>query len=151
LGARRHDVALLLREELSLRAGCVRATNSPPVRVTCVPSTANVRATHWLRESFEFFPRSLALRTAHLARTCCARDKCVVRAYSALPQFNCPMSTPNSRGPYRVSTCSALTTRVVRTFYSTYKSRADERVPSFRLQDAQEGTEEGLCSSKGSG
>ena len=94
--------------------------------------TANERTTHWLRESFKFFPRSLALRTAHLARACCARDKCVVRAYSALPQFNCPMSTQNSRGPYRVSTCSALTTHVVRTdFCSIYKSRADGRVPTY--------------------
>ena len=93
-----------------------------PVRVTHVPSTANERTTHWLRESFKFFPRSLALRTAHLARACCARDKCVVCAYPALPQFYCPMSTQNWRGPYRVSTCSALTTHVVRTdFCSIYK------------------------------
>ena len=39
------------------------------------------------------FLRPLALRTAHLARACCALDKCVVRAYSALPQFIGPMST----------------------------------------------------------
>ena len=112
LGACRHSVALLVHEDLSLRSGCGRATDSPPVRVTRVPSTANERTTHWLRESFKFFPRSLALRTAHLARACCARDKCVVRAYSALPQFNCRMSTQNSRGPYRVSTCSALISAV---------------------------------------
>ena len=93
-----------------------------PVRVTHVPSTANERTTHWLRESFKFFPRSLALRTAHLARACCARDKCVVCAYPALHQFYCPMSTQNWRGPYRVSTCSALTTHVVRTdICSIYK------------------------------
>ena len=118
LGARRHAVALLVHEELSLRSGY----GFTPVRVTHVPSTANERTTHWLRESFKFFPRSLALRTAHLARACCARDKCVVCAYPSLPQFYCPMSTQNWRGPYRVSTCSALTTHVVRTdFCSIYK------------------------------
>ena len=46
LGARRHSVALLVHEELSLRSGCGRATDSPPVRVTRVPSTANERTTH---------------------------------------------------------------------------------------------------------
>ena len=87
LGARRHTVALLVHEELSLRSGCVRAT---PVCVTCVPGTANERTTPWLRASFKG-----------------ARDKCVVRAYSPLPQFSYPMSTQNSRAPYRVSTYNA--------------------------------------------
>ena len=69
LGARRHDVELLVQEELSLRAGYRRSTNSPPVRATCVHaralylqracrawthvlSTYNVRATHLLPEFF---------------------------------------------------------------------------------------------------
>jgi hypothetical protein len=42
--------------------------------------------------------------------TCRAQNKCIVRAYSALPQFNCPKRTQNSGEPYRASTCSALTT-----------------------------------------
>ena len=46
LGARTHNVELLVHEELSLRAGCGRATDSPQVRTTRVPSTAKVRTTH---------------------------------------------------------------------------------------------------------
>ena len=42
LGARRHDVALLVHEELSLR----HPYGFTPVRVTCVHSTANVRTAH---------------------------------------------------------------------------------------------------------
>ena len=42
LGARRHSVALLVHEELLLRSGY----GFTPVRVTRVPSTANVRTTH---------------------------------------------------------------------------------------------------------
>ena len=41
LGARRHNVALLVHEELSLRSGLRSCYGSPPVRVTRVPSTAN--------------------------------------------------------------------------------------------------------------
>ena len=75
-----------------------------------------------------FIQRSLAPRTAHLARACCACDKCVVRAYSALPQFSCPMSTQNSCGPYRVSTCSALTS--VRTDFCSIKNRRKRAIIS---------------------
>ena len=121
LGARRHAVALLVHEELLLRSGCGRATDSPQYGWrTCLLQPMSAQRTDSV-SLLNFFPRSLALRTAHLASACCARDKCVVCAYPALPQFYCPMSTQNWRGPYRVSTCSALTTHVVRTdFCSIY-------------------------------
>ena len=71
---------------------------------------------------FFIFASSLALRTTHLTRACCARDKCVVRTYSTLFQFNCATCVRNSREPYWISTCSALTTHVVRTDFCSTKT-----------------------------
>ena len=91
---------------------CVLATDLHPVRMTRAPLQPTcAQRTHSV-SFLQFFPLSLALQTAYLARAWSVRGPCVVRAYSALPKFNCPMSRQNSRGPYRVSTCSALTTHL---------------------------------------
>ena len=130
-GARRQDAAFLWHEELSLRPACGFTESTINARATRVLSTANVRTTHRLYVShrvitllrfFLFFASSLALRTTHLTRACCARDKCVVRTYSTLFQFNCATCVRNSREPYWISTCSALTTHVVRTDFCSTKT-----------------------------
>ena len=110
LGARRHAVEILVHAELSLRSGY----GFTPSTDDAGTSTANVRTTYSLREFFTIFPM-VTCSTDGVLSTCVVRawsvrGPCVVRAYSALPKFNCPMSRQNSRGPYRVSTCSALTT-----------------------------------------
>ena len=112
LGARRHAVEILVHAELSLRSGY----GFTPSTDDAGTSTANVRTTYSLREFFTIFPM-VTCSTDGVLSTCVVRawsvrGPCVVRAYSALPKFNCPMSRQNSRGPYRVSTCSALTTHL---------------------------------------
>ena len=63
-GARRHDVALVSAGG-TFDAFWLRI-RPRILRVTRVPSTANVRTTHGLRESFKFLQRSLAPRTEHV-------------------------------------------------------------------------------------
>ena len=56
----------------------------------------------------------------------------MVRAFSSLPQFNCPKIAHNLGGPYRACTCSALTTNGMLTDQHTTAAEIDLR--SLHLQ-----------------
>ena len=86
---------------------CVQATDLPPVRATCEPRTYPVRQ----REQHALLPRVFFkshFYSFRVPRMLSVRCPCVARA----DFVKCPK---NRIHLYRASTCSALTTHVVRT------------------------------------
>ena len=87
LGALRHDVACLVHKDLSLRSGCVRATDSPSTP-DVLALYVHERITHMPPRVFKKIQLSLAQRAAHVKSASPVRGPCVVYADLALPQFN---------------------------------------------------------------
>ncbi len=129
LRARRHAVARLVHEDLSLRSGHGFTPSTDDARVLYRQRAHNAQ----LREFCAIFPTVTCSTDGALST-------CVVRAYAALPQFNCPMSTHNSRGQYRVSTCTALTTHLQRTLCALINNPESLRCHGRHLEAAATAT-----------